>query len=56
MERSTDTAAAPAPHPAIRIGASRFARVLFYLLVLIGLALLYGRGDYSPTGFIYQAF
>jgi hypothetical protein len=29
---------------------------LFYLAVLLGLLILYGRGDVSPGGFIYQAF
>ena len=30
--------------------------MLYYLAVLLGLLLLYGRGDLSTTGFIYQAF
>ena len=29
---------------------------LYYLLILSGLAVLYGRGGFSTTGFIYQAF
>ena len=29
---------------------------LYYLAVLLGLAVLYGRGDFSTAGFIYQAF
>jgi len=32
------------------------ATLLFYLAVLLGLVVLYGRGDFSTTGFIYQAF
>jgi len=30
--------------------------LLYYLAVLVGLLMLYGRGDVSTTGFIYQAF
>jgi len=29
---------------------------LYYLVVAIGLLLLYGRGDFSTPGFIYQGF
>ena len=32
------------------------ATTLFYLAVLLGLLVLYGRGDFSTAGFIYQAF
>ncbi len=32
------------------------ATALFYLAVLLGLLVLYGRGDFSTAGFIYQAF
>ena len=30
--------------------------VIYYLLVLLALLVLYGRGDLSTSGFIYQAF
>ena len=29
---------------------------LFYLAILIGLLLLYGRGDFSTPPFVYQGF
>ena len=29
---------------------------LFYFAILVGLVLLYGRGDVATSGFIYQAF
>jgi len=29
---------------------------LYYLLVIAGLIMLYGRGDFSTPGFIYQGF
>lgn len=29
---------------------------LYYLAILVGLVLLYGRGDAPTSGFIYQAF
>ena len=32
------------------------AMTLYYLAVLVGLLVLYGRGDLATTGFIYQAF
>ena len=32
------------------------ATALYYLAVLLGLLVLYGRGDLSTVGFIYQAF
>jgi hypothetical protein len=34
----------------------RSALIIYYLAVLLGLVLLYGRGAHSGTGFIYQAF
>lgn len=39
-------------------GASRIRLlwILYYLAILLGLVLLYGRGDFSTPGFIYQAF
>ena len=33
-----------------------FGTMLYYLAVLLGLLVLYGRGDFSTAGFIYQAF
>jgi hypothetical protein len=32
------------------------ALVLYYLAILVGLLLLYGRGDFSTPSFIYQGF
>jgi hypothetical protein len=29
---------------------------LYYLLVIAGLIMLYGRGDFSTPSFIYQGF
>ncbi len=29
---------------------------LYYLAILIGLLLLYGRGDFSTPPFVYQGF
>lgn len=29
---------------------------LYYLAVLLALVVLYGRGDFSTSGFIYQRF
>ncbi|MCL5025880.1 MAG: teichoic acid D-Ala incorporation-associated protein DltX [Chloroflexi bacterium] len=31
-------------------------QTLFYLAILVGLLLLYGKGDFSTPGFIYQGF
>ena len=40
--------------------ASRRTRVallaVYYLAILLGLILLYGRGDFSTPSFIYQGF
>ena len=38
------------------VGWMRVATMLYYLAVLLGLLVLYGRGDLSTSGFIYQAF
>jgi len=38
--------------PALR----RTGLTLYYLAVLVGLVLLYGRGDFSAPAFIYQNF
>ena len=32
------------------------ARTLYYLAILAGLLLLYGKGDFSTPSFIYQGF
>ncbi|HMA38041.1 MAG TPA: teichoic acid D-Ala incorporation-associated protein DltX [Chloroflexia bacterium] len=32
------------------------ALTCYYLAILAGLLLLYGRGDFSTPGFIYQGF
>lgn len=32
------------------------ALTLFYLAILLGLIVLYGRGDFSTPKFIYQGF
>jgi hypothetical protein len=30
--------------------------VLYYLAVIVGLILMYGRGDFSTPPFVYQGF
>ncbi len=32
------------------------ALTLYYLAILLGLILMYGKGDFSAPSFIYQAF
>jgi hypothetical protein len=32
------------------------ALTLYYLAILVGLIVLYGRGDFSTPSFIYQGF
>lgn len=32
------------------------ALTLYYLLIILGLILLYGKGDFSTPAFIYQGF
>jgi hypothetical protein len=32
------------------------ALTLYYLLIILGLILLYGKGDFSTPKFIYQGF
>jgi len=43
-----------------RIGANVWvqsgALLLYYLAILVGLVLIYGRGDFSTPHFIYQGF
>ena len=41
-----------ATRPAFCIGALTF----FYVAVIAGLVLLYGRGDFSTPSFVYQEF
>jgi len=41
-----------ATRPSVRI----LALTLYYLAILLGLILLYGRGDFSTPTFIYQGF
>lgn len=38
------------------VGRIRPTTMLYYLAVLVGLLVLYGRGDVSSSGFIYQGF
>lgn len=45
----------PAPGPAHRT-TPPLLLALYYLAVLLGLIVLYGRGDFSTSGFIYQGF
>jgi len=33
-----------------------FLLTLYYVLIVVGLILLYGRGDFSTPSFIYQGF
>lgn len=39
-------------HPRTRIIALTF----YYLAIIAGLIALYGRGDFSTPGFVYQGF
>jgi hypothetical protein len=34
----------------------RVLLVLYYLAVVVALILMYGRGDFSTSSFVYQAF
>ena len=38
------------------VGWMRVLFTVYYLAVLLGLLVLWGRGDLSTAGFIYQAF
>ena len=38
--------------PRVRLAAL----TLYYLAILLGLVLLYGRGDFSTPPFVYQGF
>lgn len=39
-------------HPRLRVVALTF----YYLAIIAGLVVLYGRGDFSPPPFVYQGF
>ena len=39
-------------HPRTRVGLLSF----YYIAIIIGLLLLYGRGDFSTPSFVYQGF
>ena len=39
-------------HPRTRV----IALTLYYLAIIAGLIALYGRGDFSTPGFVYQGF
>ncbi|PYJ77750.1 MAG: teichoic acid D-Ala incorporation-associated protein DltX [Verrucomicrobia bacterium] len=39
-------------HPAL----SRTLLILYYLAVIAGLIVMYGRGDFSTPPFVYQGF
>ncbi len=38
------------------VSPRQLATMLYYVAVLFGLLVLYGRGDVPVSGFIYQAF
>jgi hypothetical protein len=65
MSLAADTSARPTPlrrwslrlagvaaRPAVRLAA----RTIYYLAILVGLLLIYGKGDFSTPSFIYQGF
>jgi hypothetical protein len=39
-------------HPRARVALL----TVYYLAIIAGLIVLYGRGDFSPPGFVYQSF
>lgn len=41
-----------AARPAVRLAA----QTIYYVAILLGLLLIYGRGDFSTPPFIYQGF
>jgi D-Ala-teichoic acid biosynthesis protein len=45
-------AVASASNPTLRV----LALTLYYLAIMFGLVLLYGRGDFSTPSFVYQGF
>lgn len=44
------------PRPILSGAACRLLVMAYYLAVVAGLLVLYGRGEVSTAGFIYQAF
>ncbi len=40
----------------LRYGIVTLLLVLYYLAIIVGLIVLYGRGDFSTPSFVYQAF
>jgi len=39
-------------HPTLR----RLLLILYYFAVIVGLIVMYGRGDFSTPPFVYQGF
>ena len=56
MPTRSDAGTARRDPPGALLTAWSVTRLFYYLAILLGLVLLYGRGDVSTTGFIYQAF
>jgi hypothetical protein len=56
MHQNSGTSAARRGWRLAAFRAGRGFTLLYYLAVLLGLVVLYGRGDVSTVGFIYQAF
>ncbi len=42
--------------PSTRVVVRTTLFVLYYLLIIAGLLILYGRGDFSTPPFVYQGF
>ena len=45
--------------PEVLFGRNLFRSIgllLYYILILVGLIVLYGKGDFSTPPFIYQGF
>ncbi len=57
MQRATDNAiVAHLGRALASLFVGRVSTTLYYLAILLALVVLYGRGDFSGVGFIYQAF
>jgi hypothetical protein len=52
LRRLIDSAGQLAARPWVRGGGL----LLYYLAILLGLLLIYGRGDFTTPHFIYQGF
>ena len=52
LDRLIPTVAKYASNPWVRTSAL----TLYYLAILLGLIVLYGKGDFSTPSFIYQGF